>query len=137
MSQTVKLRLPAITIRDDGMYVLDEIYPGKTAIRGLNVEGAGWKLMENGNMILQRGFVWNGPDVVLDHPLLMIPSALHDAGCYGLADGTIPKEKAAQVHYTYRDAMKTWRVPWIRRKVQFRAVFHGHGLYAKIAGWFK
>lgn len=130
------MRQPAYHTHEDGTYTLDEKYSGKTAINGLNAEGDKWMLLPNGQMILDVGFRWNGPDVVLDHPLLMMPSALHDAGCYGLKSGEIPKEKAKQVHYTYRDAMKTWGVPKIRRVVQFRAVRHGHSLYARMAGWF-
>lgn len=126
------LRQPAYIINEEGLYVLDEEYEGRTAIMGLNVKGEHWTLLPNGQMILHVGFTWNGPDIVLNTPDLMIPSALHDAGCYGLASGVIPKSHAKQVHFTYRDAMKTWRVPWIRRKVQFRTVLHGQGLYAKL-----
>ena len=134
---TKVLRSPAFFVDDDGMYRLDETYRGVTAIKGVSATGDGWMLLPDGIMHLHAGFRWNGPDIVLDHPKLMIPSALHDAGCYGLASGAIPKENAKQVHFTYRDAMKTWRVPWIRRKVQFRAVRHGHGIYAKLSGLFK
>ena len=133
---TRRLIVPRHEIDDEDMYVLLEDYDGITAILGLDVLANGWQLMPDGRMTLFAGFRWNGPDIVLDTPKLLIPSALHDAGCYGLASGVIPQEKAPQVHYTYRDAMKTWRVPWIRRKVQFRAVFHGHKWYSWFGGIF-
>ena len=127
---------PRFSPQPDGTYIMRENYFGQTAILDLKVSGENWSLQPDGTMVLMVGFVWNGPDVVLDHPLLMIPSALHDAGCYGLSSGLIPKSHAKQVHYTYRDAMKTWGVPRWRRVIQFRAVRHGHGLYSRIMGWF-
>ena len=49
--------------------------------------GDGWVLAENGDLLLMKGYRWNGPNVVQDATCKMLASAIHDALCTKEGEG--------------------------------------------------
>lgn len=118
-----KMRCPAIFHNTDGTYTLDSKYTAVTLIRGWNIQTDSCTLLPNGNLVLNRGFIWDGPSGgAIDTANTMMPSAMHDC-LYGLITaGELPKEARKLADKSYRDALKTWRVARWRRMLHFRGL---------------
>lgn len=114
--------IPTFTILDDGRYRLGTDYTGMTALRGYDLDTPYCTLYPNGVLMLKSGFVWDGPTFAFNTDDTFMPSALHDCLCDLHSDGWLPDETRVWADYTYRDALRTWRVPAWRRALHFRGV---------------
>ena len=53
-------------------------------------------LTKDGFLTMEKGFCWNGADVVPDTENIMLPSAVHDAFCYWYDQGLITLDQRRQ-----------------------------------------
>lgn len=117
------MHCPAFSVNTDGTYTLLEAYTAQTFVMGETASCEECSLLANGQLIINKGFVWDGPSgPAVDTANTLMPSALHD-GLYRLIRlGYLLKHNRLNADKSYRDSLKTWGVSWWRRTMHFKGV---------------
>lgn len=118
----MKRRCPAFLITDAG-YVLDGKYQATTLLKGHNISTAYCALIPNGQLVIKKGFVWDGPSgPAIDTANTLIPSAIHDCLYLLISEGLLPTECRNPADKTYRESLKNWGNPRWRRFMHYKGV---------------
>ena len=121
------MRCPAFFVNKDGTYTLDGKYTAQTLLKGHDAQNENCTLLPNGQLVINRGFVWDGPSgPAIDTANTLIPSAMHDA-LYGIiSEQHLPAKFTRDLRNaadrSYRDSLKTWGVSKWRRMLHYRGV---------------
>jgi hypothetical protein len=109
------------TTREDGWYNLDETVLIQLRIKPKQATcGDNWLLSADGDLLLTKGFRWNGANVVQDAPCKMLASAVHDVLC---------EDDRAYSYYRrqkmFRDICIAQGSGWLLSSVDFLGVLAG------------
>lgn len=118
--------------REDGNYVLNrsllidlKLAPNPLT-NGANKSfwcvGKNWALFLDGELLVKKGFVFNGSNVVPDQPCKMLAAMVHDILCEPVA---APCYSYWRRQCFYRDIMKAQGAGWLLRYWEFAGVLLG------------
>jgi hypothetical protein len=111
------------TVGVDGWYTMDgDVILDLKCKPKSGAAGDGWVLSDSGQLLLCKGYRWNGANVVQDANCKMLSSAVHDVLCQ--------KECLGQYGYIrrqliYRDIMKAQGGGWLLSNINLAGTVLG------------
>lgn len=100
----------------DGFYQLTEKFTILTPIKpekSINYDF--YSLQKNGLLILEKGYSWNGANVIIDWPDVMTASAIHDAFCQMVNDHDLPNSDRWKADDYWSETLKMAGVKNLRK----------------------
>ena len=98
-------------------YRLKETFVFYTNIKGYKIDTAFIDLKQDGTSKLDSGYLWDGATCAPDIDIVIVPSALHDAGYRLILFNKLPLKEKGKIDRAFRDEILKFAEgkPWLTK----------------------
>lgn len=99
-----------------------ESFEVQTIITGFRIKKDQYELFENGLLVINRGYAWDGATGAFDTEDIIKASCVHDVFCELINEGLLPEYIQALADEEFRRIEKQQKMSWPRRMWTYVAV---------------